>query len=282
MRIDLHAHSAVSDGTDTPAELMRAAARANLDVVAITDHDTIAGWHEASAAVAASGVALVRGIEISCAAAGITVHLLGYLFNPDRAGDLLELLAAARAARVKRIEQMTALVAKDYPITLADVYRQAGDATTLGRPHLADALVAAGVVPDRSAAFTSLLKTSSPYYVRYQAPDPVLVTELVRAAGGVPVLAHPRAALRQRRLVSVETIRQMVQAGLFALEADHRDHNEAARLQVRALAKELGVETTGSSDYHGDGKPNRLGENLTCPAVYEQLVAQAELQVIQP
>lgn len=282
MRIDLHAHSAVSDGTDTPSELMGAAQRAQLDVVALTDHDTIAGWDEAAAAVANTGVSLVRGIEISCSADGVTVHLLGYLFNPERAGQLLGLLSDARASRVQRIEEMTARIARDYPITLQDVYRQAGDAKTLGRPHLADALVAAGVVPNRSAAFTSLLKTSSPYYVRYQAPDPVVVTELVRQAGGVPVLAHPRAAARQRRMVSVEAIKAMVQAGLFALEADHRDHNEAARLQVRELAAELGVETTGSSDYHGDGKPNRLGENLTAPAVYEQLIAQAELQVIRP
>ncbi|MDO5727252.1 MAG: PHP domain-containing protein, partial [Bowdeniella nasicola] len=216
MRIDLHAHSAISDGTDTPTELMFAAAKAGLDVVALTDHDTIAGWDEAAAAVGSANVALVRGIEISCSADGITAHLLGYLHNPARGDDLDALLSQARAARIRRIEEMTARIAKDYPISIADVYRQAGTSRTIGRPHLADALVAAGVIANRSAAFEQLLATSSPYYVRYQAPHPVEVTELVRAAGGVPIFAHPRATKRQRRFVSKNVIRDMVKAGLFA------------------------------------------------------------------
>ena len=281
MRIDPHTHSACSDGTDSPADLMAAAARAGLDVVGLTDHDTTAGWAEAAAAVADTGVALLRGAEISCSDDGVTLHLLAYLFDPDDAA-LTAALEEVRASRAGRGERMVERLAADYPITWSDVAARAAGAETIGRPHIADALVAAGCFPDRAAAFAGPLATSSPYYVRHQALDPVEACRLVRAAGGVPVAAHPRAAARQRRLVPDETFARMAEAGLAALEVDHRDHGPVQREQARRLALSLGLGCSGSSDYHGAGKPNRLGENLMPPELLERIVAEGTLPLVTP
>lgn len=281
VRIDPHTHSSCSDGTDTPAELMAAAARAGLDVVGLTDHDTTDGWAEAAAAVGPTGVTLLRGTEISCAADGVTLHLLAYLFDPADP-DLVRSLARSRSSRATRARDMVERLAEDYPVTWQDVLDQAGGAVTIGRPHIADALVAAGSFPDRSAAFAGPLATSSPYYVRHWALDPVEACVLVRAAGGVPVAAHPRAATRQRRLVPDETFAAMAEAGLAALEVDHRDHGPAQREAAHRLARRLGLGESGSSDYHGTGKPNRLGENLMPPALLEQIVAEGRLALVTP
>ncbi|WP_136193751.1 MULTISPECIES: PHP domain-containing protein [Actinomyces] len=281
MRIDPHTHSAYSDGTDSPAELMAQAARAGLDVVGLTDHDTTDGWAEAAAAVPEAGVSLLRGAEISCSADGVALHLLAYLFDPEYA-PLAQALAHARHSRANRTRLMVERLAADYPISWEDVLTQAADATTIGRPHIADALVAAGAFPDRSAAFAGPLATSSPYYVHYWALDPVEACRLVRAAGGVPVAAHPRAASRQRRLVPDKTFARMAEAGLAALEVDHRDHTPAQREQARALAQELGLGASGASDYHGAGKPNRLGENLMAPTLLERIVAEGALPLVVP
>ncbi|MBW3070051.1 MULTISPECIES: PHP domain-containing protein [unclassified Actinomyces] len=281
MRIDPHTHSAYSDGTESPAALMAQAARAGLDVVGLTDHDTTAGWEEAAAAVPETGVTLLRGAEISCSANGIALHLLAYLFDPDYA-PLADALAHARHSRSNRTRLMVQRLAADYPITWEGVLAQAADATTIGRPHIADALVAAGAFPDRAAAFAGPLATSSPYYVPYWVLDPVDACRLVRAAGGVPVAAHPRAANRQRGLVPDETFARMAQAGLAAIEVDHRDHGPAQRDQARALAQALGLGMSGASDYHGAGKPNRLGENLMPPALLEQIVSEGALALIAP
>ena len=193
MRIDPHTHSACSDGTDSPAELMAKAAGAGLDVVGLTDHDTMAGWQEAARAVPFTGVALLRGTEISCAADGVTLHLLSYLHRADDAG-LEAAFARARRSRDSRAQRMVERLSQDYPVTWEDVLTQSADSHTIGRPHIADALVAAGSFPDRNAAFAGPLATSSPYYVHHWALDPVEACRLVRAAGGVPVAAHPRAA----------------------------------------------------------------------------------------
>lgn len=280
MRVDLHTHSRVSDGTDAPATLMADAAAAGLDVVALTDHDTTAGWDEAASAVAATGVALVRGTEISCSAGGISVHLLSYLHDPEDPALAAE-LAASRDSRDGRARHMVELLARDLALTWEDVLAQAAPGATIGRPHVADALVARGHVPDRSAAFASLLATGSPYYVRYHAPDVVHAVELVRGAGGVPVMAHPRAAVRGR-VVSDDVVRSMARAGLAGIEADHRDHTKADVAAVRDLAAALGLLVTGSSDYHGTGKPNMLGENLTDPAVLAAIEEQGRLAVLRP
>lgn len=278
VRIDLHTHSTVSDGTDAPAEVMARAAEAGLDVVALTDHDSTAGWAEAAAAAVEHGVVLVPGMEISCRAGGVSVHLLSYLHDPDDAALLAE-LAVTRDSRLDRAHRMVELLAQDLDITWADVEAQTEPGTTVGRPHVADALVALGHVPDRSAAFDSFLATGSRYYVPHHAPDAVAAVGLVRAAGGVPVMAHPAASVRGA-VVGDETIRRLADAGLAGLEVHHRDHTRSQTEHLLDLAESLGLLVTGSSDFHGAGKPNLLGENTTAPEVFERIVDQGRWPVV--
>jgi len=270
--IDLHTHSSASDGTERPADLVRAAAAAGLDVVALTDHDTTRGWSEASEALP-SGVRLVRGAEISSVYDGISLHLLAYLFDPSHA----ELAAEMSMALDDRVPRAKAIVAKladaGYPVTWELVLDQLQDGATVGRPHIADTLVAAGVVADRNDAFTTLLHDDGPFFVGHYYVDAVRAVELVRAAGGVPVFAHPAAATRGTT-VGDDAIRALAAAGLAGLEVDHRDNAPADRERLRALAGELGLLVTGASDYHGSGKDNRLGEHTTDPAVLEELLGQ--------
>ncbi|HEX9228148.1 MAG TPA: PHP domain-containing protein, partial [Arthrobacter sp.] len=273
MRIDLHAHSNVSDGTQVPGAVMASAAEAGLDVVALTDHDSTDGWAEAALAAREYSVALVPGMEISCRTAeGISVHLLCYLHDPAHPG-LLEEITKAKDARFARAERMVSLLAEDYPLSWDDVIHHVAPGATLGRPHIADALVAAGVVADRTEAFESILTSRSRYFVQHYAPDPAFAVELVRAAGGVPVFAHPVASARGR-IVGERTYREMIDAGLAGLEIYHRDNPEEGRAFLRKLADRHGLLVTGSSDYHGAGKPNVLGENLTSPEVFARIEEQ--------
>ena len=272
MRIDLHTHSSASDGTERPADLVRAAADAGLDVVALTDHDTTRGWSEAEEALP-RGLRLVRGAEISCAYDGISLHLLAYLFDPSHA-ELAAEMSMALDDRVPRAKAIVAkLAAAGYPVTWELVLDQLQDGATVGRPHIADTLVAAGVVADRNEAFTTLLHDDGPFFVGHYYVDALRAVQLVRAAGGVPVFAHPAAATRGTT-VGDDAIRAMAAAGLAGLEVDHRDNAPADRERLRALAGELGLLVTGASDYHGAGKDNRLGEHTTDPAVLDALLGQ--------
>jgi 3',5'-nucleoside bisphosphate phosphatase len=274
VRVDLHTHSTASDGTDSPAELVWAAAESGLDVVALTDHDTVSGWVPAADAAAGAGVALVPGVEISCQAEGISLHLLGYLFDPADP-QLSAELRRTRDDRVPRAKAMVRLLAEaGHPITWEGVLAQVGPGATVGRPHIADALVAAGVVPDRTQAFEHLLHSSSPFYVTHYAADPIEAIRLIHAAGGVAVFAHPGAHLRGQ-VVSDDVIHRMADAGLDGLEIDHRDHDRATRHRLRSLARERDLLATGSSDFHGAGRENRLGEHLTDPDVYAEIVRRA-------
>ncbi|MFE6969354.1 PHP domain-containing protein [Isoptericola sp. NPDC057653] len=283
-RIDLHTHSRASDGTDSPRGVLEAAAAAGLDVVALTDHDTTAGWAEAAEAVAVTRVALVRGTEISTRVrtegGSISVHLLSYLHAPDD-----EVLRAecdrTRTDRLSRARRMTDLLAEDFPVTWDDVVAQTGDGATVGRPHLADALVAAGVVGSRDEAFATVLHPGARYYVPHYAPDTVDAVRAVLGAGGVPVMAHPGAGARGRT-VSEATIADLAAAGLAGLEVDHRDHDAETRDRLRGLTAELGLLATGSSDYHGTGKLNRIGENTTAPEALAQIEERGRLDVIRP
>lgn len=279
MLIDLHAHSTASDGTESPAELVAAAAAAGVDVLAITDHDTTSGWSEAAAAAATHGTALVRGAEISCTANGISVHLLGYLHNPLAPGLLAETVAA-RESRELRARRMVELIGQDYALEWDDVLDRSGAGTTIGRPHIADALVARGHVASRDEAFSTVLRSGSPYFVTHYAPDALEGVRLVRAAGGVPVFAHP-AAVRRGRTVPESTIEAMAEAGLLGIEVDHRDHDAPTRRRLREVAAALGLLVTGSSDYHGTGKQNRLGENGTSAESLERIEAAGALPVLR-
>ncbi|MGG7509304.1 PHP domain-containing protein [Plantibacter sp. YIM 135249] len=270
---DLHTHSSVSDGTETPTQLMRAAAAAGLGTIAITDHDSTAGWAEAGAEAQRQGLTLLPGMELSTKYEWRSVHLLAYLVDPLN-GELVKETAKIRESRLRRAEGIVARIGSDYPLSWADVLAQTSEGTTVGRPHIADALVALGIVKTRGEAFDGILHPRSGYYAPHYAPDPLTAVRMVRAAGGVPVIAHPVPAGRDRMLPEAY-FKTLTDAGLFGLEIDHRENTEEGKLVVRRIAAELGLAVTGSSDYHGTGKPNRLGENTTAIEVVERIVAEA-------
>ncbi|MET7878006.1 PHP domain-containing protein [Micromonospora profundi] len=278
-RIDLHTHSTASDGTMSPAELVRAAADARLDVVAITDHDTTAGWAPALRALPPR-LRLVRGAELSCRWTGthreVSLHLLAYLFDPDHP-ELVAELTLLRAAREERGERIVTLLRADgVDVSWSEILSAAGGGT-VGRPHIAQALIRAGLVGSTREAF-------GPDWLgeRYRLPkediDIFRAIRLVRAAGGVPVFAHPRAS-RRGPIVPDELIAELAAAGLAGLEADHEDHSPAERSHVRALAGELGLLVTGSSDFHGTHKTVGLGAFTTNIEAYERIVAEGVTEV---
>jgi predicted metal-dependent phosphoesterase TrpH len=273
MRIDLHTHSTASDGTQSPAEVVGSAAEADLDVLALTDHDTTSGWDEAAAAAMGHGITLVRGIEISCQHEGISIHLLGYLQDPAAPGLLAE-LDRSRQSRQTRAQRIVDLLSADVPLHWDDVLAQIEPGATIGRPHIADAMVARGIVPSRELAFATYLGDGSPYFVSHYAPDPVRAVRLVVQAGGVAVMAHPFASIRGP-VVSDAVIETMAAAGMAGLEVHHREHSGDQVRHGLDLSASLGLLVTGSSDYHGDGKPNRLGENTTDPEVLQQIEERA-------
>lgn len=251
---------------------MQLAGRAGLDVVAITDHDTTGGWAEAADALPA-GLSLVRGAEISCAHEGISLHLLAYLFDPAEPVFAAERLAL-RTSRLGRARQMVDLLAADgHPVTWERV--QAHAEGTVGRPHIAEVLIEAGLVTDIAQAFTpDWIGSGGRYWVPKRELPVVEGVRMVVAAGGVAVFAHP-AATKRGRTVGPDVVREMAEAGLAGLEVDHVDHSEAERDGLLSLADELGLVTTGSSDYHGTRKTVRLGAHLTRPDVLAQLVERA-------
>ena len=270
--IDLHTHSAVSDGTETPSQLIRAAVDAGLGTVAITDHDSTAGWQEAFGAAKGTGLTVIPGMELSTNYGPASVHMLAYLFDPLNAEIVTE-TARIRDGRLRRAERIVEKIAADYDLSWDDVLAESSDGTTLGRPHIADALVRKGHVPNRSAAFESILHWRGGYYEKYYAPSPLEGVRMIVAAGGVPVLAHP-ATFGKYRPMDDSVIKKLRDEGLFGLEIDHRDNTDEGKRRLHKLAKKLGLEVTGASDYHGAGKPNRLAENTTAPEVLEKLIAR--------
>ncbi|GIF08798.1 phosphatase [Actinoplanes siamensis] len=254
---------------------MTAGAAAGLDVMAITDHDTTGGW-AAAAATLPAGMRLVRGAELSCRWHGvrpaISLHLLAYLFDPDDPA-LTAAMLELRDDREQRAERIVDLLRADgVPITWDEVYGYAAGGS-VGRPHIAQALIRAGLVGSTDEAFASAW-LGARYFVPKSDLDVFDGVAAVRAAGGVTVFAHPRATKRGR-VVPDELIAELADAGLFGLEADHEDHSPAEREQIRALAGRLGLVVTGSSDFHGTHKTVRLGAFQTAPEVYEKIVATA-------
>jgi len=272
--IDLHTHTSYSDGTDTPAQLINKALAAGISIIGLTDHDSISGWQEATDALR-TGISLVPGAEISCQTPdGISVHILGLLFDSNNS-ELMNTLEKTRENRHGRMEKIIARINEaGIDITMDDVLEQLSDGATLGRPHLADALVKKGIVASRDEAFTQMLHNNSKYYVSHYSPTPEAAIKLIKAAGGVSVIAHPMASHRGRT-ISLDTFGSIIQAGLDGIEVDHRDHSPDEKSQLIKLANESNLVMTGASDYHGNGKLNTLGEYTTRPEQWEKLESRS-------
>ena len=272
MRADLHVHSNASDGTDPPAEVMRRAARAGLDVVALTDHDTVAGHAQARQALPGSLI-LVPGMELSCRLEDRSMHLLAYLFDPQD----LELAAETRRIRDDRVLRARAMVDRlaglGVPITWDDVTAIAGTAV-VGRPHIARAMAASGAITSPGQAFTpDWIADGGRAYVGRYALDPARAIALVRSAGGVAVLAHPRAD--RALFVDDAQIAVLAAAGLAGVEVFHPDQPESEQASLLGLTRDLGLVASGGSDDHGSLTGHRIGSHTAAEDAYEILISQA-------
>ena len=272
--IDLHTHTTASDGTDSPFALVKKALATGVTTLGITDHDSTAGWAEAVTAIQPQ-IQLVLGAEVSCLTTdGISVHMLGLLFDGEDE-QIQQMLSDSRDTRLPRMRKMVALLQADgFDISLEDVYQAAPDQATIGRPHLADALVAKKIVATRDEAFADLLHNESKYYVTHAAPTPADAIATIKRAGGVAVIAHPFAS-RRGQILTADTFQDLVAAGLDGIEVHHRDQNAAEQQVLTEIAGELHLVTTGASDYHGTGKLNAMAEHTTHPAQWEALEARA-------
>jgi hypothetical protein len=272
--IDLHTHSNFSDGTDSPAELINKALAAGVKIIALTDHDSVAGIAQASAALR-PGISLVPGAEISCQSEdGVSVHMLGLLFDTANQ-DLISTMEKTRENRHGRMQRIIEKINEaGIEISINDVLAELADGATLGRPHLADALVKKGLVKSRDEAFSQMLHNKSKYYVAHYSPTPAEAIKLIKAAGGVAIIAHPMASHRGRT-ISYESFGDLITAGLDGVEVDHRDHSPDEKNALIELARENNLVMTGASDYHGNGKLNQLAEYTTNPEHWEKLEALA-------
>ena len=272
--IDLHTHTTASDGTDSPFALVKKALATGVTTLGITDHDSTAGWAEAITAIQPQ-IQLVLGAEVSCLTTdGISVHMLGLLFDGEDE-QIQQMLSDSRDTRLPRMRKMVALLQADgFDISLEDVYQAAPDQATIGRPHLADALVAKKIVATRDEAFADLLHNESKYYVTHAAPTPADAIATIKSAGGVAVIAHPFAS-RRGQILTADSFQDLVAAGLDGIEVHHRDQSAAEQQVLIEIARELHLVTTGASDYHGTGKLNAMAENTTHPAQWEALEARA-------
>ena len=272
--IDLHTHSHISDGTDSPAQLITKAQSHGISVLALTDHDSTAGW-EAAVTALRPGMDLVLGAEISCQAhGGFSVHMLGLLFDGNDQ-NLQISMAKVRENRIGRMERIIEkLNGAGIEISMADVQNEMEEGATLGRPHLADALITKGIAKSRDEVFSELLHNNSKFYIPHYSPSPVEVIRMIKGAGGVAVIAHPFASLRGRT-IDESAFSEMVSAGLDGIEVFHRDHGPEQQDLLLRIAREFDLVATGSSDYHGEGKLNLLAEFTTSPENWERLEERA-------
>jgi 3',5'-nucleoside bisphosphate phosphatase len=268
---DLHLHSLHSDGTESPAQVMQAAHRHGLRTAALTDHDTTSGWAEAAEAATSLGMTFVPGMEMSAKYEWRSVHVLAYLVDPDDA-RLRAMTERVRSSRLDRARTMADRIGHDYDLDWDDILAQTSDGATVGRPHIADALVAKGHVQDRAEAFSGILSPRGDYYVALYAPDPVTAVSLIADAGGVPIVAHPagRAGVLPHGILN-----RMLDAGLAGFELGHRENLDDGVRTLRRLVAERDLIVTGSSDYHGLGKPNLPGENTTADEMVQRIIDRA-------
>lgn len=270
---DLHVHSNHSDGTEPPAEVMRQAHAHGIRTAALTDHDRTTGWREAGDAAVSLGMTFVPGMEFSAKHEWRSVHVLGYLFDPDDP-DLVAETDRIRSDRVGRAERIVRSIGRDYDLGWDDVLAQTTPDATVGRPHIADALVARGIVRDRTEAFDGILHPREGYYEPHYAPDPLTAVRLITSAGGVAVIAHPVTAGRDR-MMPLSYIERLIGEGLAGFEVDHRENTADGKRLLRDIAARHDLIVTGSSDYHGGGKPNRPGENTTADEMVARIVERA-------
>ena len=271
---DLHLHSNHSDGTETPAEVVRQAHAHGIRTFALTDHDRTTGWDEAGEAAATRGMTFLPGMELSARHDWRSVHVLGYLFDPTDSALAAE-TERIRADRVGRAERIVRNIARDYDLHWDDVLDQTTVDATVGRPHIADALIARGLARDRSEAFEGILHPRSGYYEPHYAPDPLTAVRLITGAGGVAVIAHP-VTMGRDRMLPVPFLERLIAEGLAGFEIDHRENTEDGKRALRRLAAEHDLIVTGSSDYHGmAGKPNRPGENTTSDEMVARIIDRA-------
>ena len=283
VKIDLHTHSTRSDGLDTPSQLVTNAAKAGINVLALTDHDTVSGWDEARSKAQELGLGFVPGIEVTSVSdverfgrtIRISVHLLAYLPDPNHEALALVLgdTVATREARARAIVDK---LAKEMPITWEMVLDHLDKGATIGRPAIADTLVTMKKVSDRSEAFDYYLATDGPFYVSHSAVSTVEAIDLIGKAGGVSVIAHPLKGVgpdTSPEDLPLDHFEEMIQRGLSGIEVYHRDVPEAARSWLLEIASKHNLIVTGSSDYHGvAGKPNQLGENTTSQEMLDRIV----------
>ena len=283
--IDLHSHTRASDGSDTPGELIAQAVSAGVTTLAITDHDTTSGWAEAVEAAKGAPLSLIPGIELSTQVIDHTtgfvpqsIHLLGYLVDPEHP-QLVEEMAKIRSHRDNRLQLMVEKLSADYDISWLDVRATIPEGATPGRPHIAEVLIAKGIVRDTTEAFDHILAADGPYHVPHYAPKLDHSLAIIREAGGVPVLAHPLS--RGDNLATgvsgslddvIARYRRWVELGLMGVEIDHRENATESREVLAVVADTLGLIVTGSSDYHGSKKPNLLGENQTTMEQLERIL----------
>jgi predicted metal-dependent phosphoesterase TrpH len=283
--IDLHSHTRASDGSDTPGELIAQAVSSGVTTLAITDHDTTSGWAEAVEAAKGAPLSLIPGIELSTQVIDHTtgfvpqsIHLLGYLVDPEHP-QLVEEMAKIRSHRDNRLQMMVEKLSADYDISWLEVRATMPEGATPGRPHIAEVLIAKGIVRDTTEAFEHILAADGPYHVPHYAPKLDHSLSIIREAGGVPVLAHPLS--RGDNLATgvsgslddvLSRYRRWVELGLMGVEIDHRENAPESREVLAVVADTLGLIVTGSSDYHGSKKPNLLGENQTTMEQLERIL----------
>ena len=266
-------HSNHSDGTQSPAEVVRQAHLHGIRTLALTDHDRTTGWDEAARAAGEYGMTFVPGMELSAKHQWRSVHVLGYLFDPVDPALTAE-TDRIRGDRIGRAERIVRNIGRDYDLNWEDVVAQTMQDATVGRPHIADALVARGIVRDRAEAFDGILHPREGYYEPHYAPDPLTAVRLITRAGGVAIIAHPVTAGRDR-MMPVSFIEQLIAEGLGGFEIDHRENTEDGKRLLRSIAAEHDLIVTGSSDYHGAGKPNIPGENTTSDEMVAQIIDRA-------
>lgn len=269
---DLHLHSNHSDGTEPPATVMRRAYAHGVRTAALTDHDRTTGWDEAGDAAVALGMSFVPGMELSAKHDWRSVHVLGYLFDPSDAALRAE-TERIRGDRIGRAERIVRNIARDYDLTWDDVLAQTELDATVGRPHIADALIARGIVRNRAEAFDGILHPREGYYEPHYAPDPLTAVRLITDAGGAAVIAHP--ATGRDRMMPVAYIERLIDAGLAGIEIEHRENTAAGKRVLRGLAERHDLIVTGSSDSHGAGKPNLPGEHTTSEDMVARIIERA-------